>query len=72
TDINDDNSQLKLTFIDRGMPYDPLKRDDPDLTLPADERDIGGLGIFMTKKSVDDISYEYRDGCNILVVKKNL
>ena len=72
TDINDDNSQLKLTFIDRGMPYDPLKRDDPDLTLPADERDIGGLGIFMTKKSVDDIFYEYRDGCNILVVKKNL
>ena len=61
---------VKVTFTDAGVPYDPLKKEDPDVTLSAAEREIGGLGIFITKKSVDDISYEYRDGENILTVKK--
>ena len=61
---------VKVTFTDSGVPYDPLKKEDPDVTLCAAEREIGGLGIFITKKSVDDISYEYRDGENILTVKK--
>ena len=61
-----------ITFIDNGVPYDPLKNDDPDTTLSADERDIGGLGIYMVKKSMDDIAYEYKDGHNILKIKKNL
>lgn len=61
-----------ITFIDNGVPYDPLKNDDPDTTLSADEREIGGLGIFMVKKSMDDITYEYKDGQNILTIKKSL
>jgi len=61
-----------ITFIDHGVPYDPLARDDPDVTLSAEERKIGGLGIFMTKKLMDDVAYEYRDGQNILTLRKNL
>lgn len=63
---------VSLTFIDHGIPYDPLKKADPDITLPAEERGIGGLGIFMVKKSMDDIQYEYKDGKNILTIKKNI
>ena len=63
---------VTITFIDHGVPYDPLARKDPDMTLDASEREIGGLGIFMTKKLMDDVSYEYRDGQNILTLKKNL
>ena len=61
-----------ITFIDGGMPYDPLAKADPDTTLSAEERDIGGLGIYMVKKSMDDITYEYKDGQNILKIKKKL
>ena len=61
-----------ITFTDRGMPYDPLAKEDPDVTLPADKREIGGLGIFMTKKMMDEVHYEYRDGRNILTLKKKL
>ena len=61
-----------ITFIDRGVPYDPLAKADPDTTLSAEERAIGGLGIFMVKKSMDDVSYEYRNGQNILTIKKRL
>ena len=61
-----------ITFIDNGVPYDPLAKADPDTTLSAEERDIGGLGIYMVKKSMDDITYEYKDGQNILTIKKNI
>ena len=54
------------------MPYDPLAKADPDTTLSAEEREIGGLGIYMVKKSMDDITYEYKAGQNILTIKKNL
>ena len=60
----------EICFMDSGVPYDPLKKKDPDVTLSAAEREIGGLGIFMAKKSVDDVSYEYREGKNILTLKK--
>ena len=63
---------VTLTFLDRGVPYDPLQREDPDVTLPAEERDIGGLGILLTKKTMDDVAYEYRDGQNILTLKKKI
>ena len=59
-----------ITFIDNGIPYDPLKKADPDTTLSAEEREIGGLGIYMVKKSMDEIAYEYKDGQNILTIKK--
>ena len=71
-ETSNDPATVTITFIDRGVPYDPLKRDDPDVTLPANERAIGGLGIFMTKKIMDDMSYEYKDGQNILRMKKAL
>ena len=61
-----------ITFIDGGVPYDPLKTADPDITLSAEERQIGGLGIYMVKKSMDEITYEYKDGKNILSIKKKL
>lgn len=63
---------VTLTFMDHGVPYDPLAKPDPDISLSAESREIGGLGIFMVKKSMDDISYEYKDGQNILTIKKNL
>lgn len=63
---------VTLTFIDRGVPYDPLAKPDPDTTLSAEEREIGGLGIYMVKKSMDDCGYEYRDGQNIFWIKKRL
>ncbi|MBD5444214.1 MAG: ATP-binding protein [Lachnospiraceae bacterium] len=61
-----------ITFIDNGVPYDPLAKTDPDITLSAEEREIGGLGIYMVKKTMDDITYEYKDGQNILQIKKNI
>ena len=63
---------VTITFIDNGIPYDPLAKEDPDLTLSAEERQIGGLGIYMVKKSMDEITYEYKDGQNILAIKKKL
>ena len=67
-----DPPTVDITFIDQGIPYDPLAKADPDVTLSAEERQIGGLGIFMVKKSMDDVRYEYLDGHNILTLKKGL
>jgi len=71
-EVTPDGSQVSITFIDQGVPYDPLKKADPDIGLPADERQIGGLGIFMVKKTMDDIHYEYINGSNILTIIKSL
>ena len=71
-EVPDSPVSVTITFIDHGVPYDPLARTDPDISLPAEEREIGGLGIFMTKKMMDDVAYEYRDGQNILTLKKIL
>ena len=71
-EVEKDPLAVSITFIDSGHPYNPLEKPDPDVTLPAEKRQIGGLGIFMVKKSVDAIEYEYKDGRNILKIKKNL
>ena len=71
-EVVEDPMAVVITFIDKGVPYDPLKQADPNTTLSAEEREIGGLGIFMVKKTMDDITYEYKDGQNILKIKKNL
>ena len=71
-EFSDDPITVAITFMDHGKPFDPTKKADPDTTLSAEERDIGGLGIFMTKKMMDDVSYEYRDGKNILTIQKNI
>ncbi len=69
-EVEKDPPAISITFIDKGVPYDPLAKEDPDITLSAEERQIGGLGIFMVKKSMDSIDYEYKDGQNILHIRK--
>ena len=63
---------ISITFMDNGKPFDPTQKLDPNVTLSADERQIGGLGIFMTKKIMDDVIYEYVSGKNILTLKKGI
>ena len=60
-----------LRFTDNGRPYDPTQQSDPDTTLGAEEREIGGLGIFMVKKTMDRIAYSYTDGMNVLTIEKS-
>ena len=62
---------VAITFIDSGKPYNPLKKADPDISLSASEREIGGLGIFMAKKLTDEISYLHQDGKNKLTIVKH-
>ncbi len=64
-------NRITLVFVDNGSPYNPLDKEDPDTTLSADEREIGGLGIFMVKKTMDDVIYEYSEGMNRLTMKKS-
>ena len=70
-EILPDSKTLKVTFKDSGTPYDPLKKVDPDVTLGVEDRQIGGLGIYMVKKSMDKVDYEYKDGQNILTIYKD-
>ena len=71
-DFSDDVSEVRMTVSDAGIPYDPLKQEDPDVSLEADERQIGGLGIYLVKQLMDEVSYEYRGGMNILRIRKIL
>ena len=71
-EMTPDPLSVDITFIDKGVPYNPLAKADPDITLSAEKRQIGGLGIFMVKKSMADVKYEYLDGHNILTLKKGL
>lgn len=65
-------SAIEFSFTDSGVPFNPLEKEDPDTTLSADERPIGGLGIFLVKQMMDDVRYRYEDGQNILTAIKNL
>ena len=67
-----DPLSVVITFIDGGVPYDPLAAADPDTSLSAEERGVGGLGIFMVKKSMDEITYRYEGGKNILSIRKKI
>lgn len=71
-DVEDAPPCAVIRFADRGKPYDPLSREDPDVTLGIEERQIGGLGIYMVKKSMDEVSYAHEDGQNILTIRKLL
>ena len=71
-DFDESVGNVKVILIDSGIPYNPLEKPDPDITLGAMEREIGGLGIFMVKKNVDDIKYLYSDGKNILTLYKSI
>lgn len=68
----EDRKSVHISFIDTGIPYNPLEREDPDITLSAEKREIGGLGIYMVKKSMDSVEYQYENGHNILTIKKDI
>ena len=61
---------IALTFIDSGVPYDPLAKEDPDLTLSLEERPIGGLGVYMARQCMDEMTYRREDGKNVTTVRK--
>lgn len=69
-EITEKDKEVRITFKDSGIPFNPLDKKDPDIKLKAKERTPGGLGIYMTKKVMDDIQYEYTDNKNILTVRK--
>ena len=62
---------VQLMFLDSGVPYDPLTRQDPDISAEIEERKEGGLGIFLVRKTMDDMKYEYKDGQNCLTIRKS-
>ena len=72
--IGFDEESRAITFrmTDKGIPFDPLKKPDPDISLSADEREIGGLGIFITKKTMDSLTYTYENNENILTMIKKI
>ena len=71
-EVDEDPMAVIITFIDNGKPYDPLAGKDPDISLSAEDREIGGLGVFLVKKTMDEITYEYKNGQNILKIRKNM
>ena len=71
-DYEFDGAMATIRFTDSGVPYNPMEKPDPDVTLPAEERGIGGLGIFLVKKSMDEMFYEFKDGQNILTIRKRI
>ena len=70
--LSEADGVVTLVFADAGIPYDPLQREDPDVTLSAEERKIGGLGILLVKKNMDEVSYSYENGRNVLTLKKRI
>ena len=63
---------FSITFIDRGIPFNPLEKEEPDTSLGVEERAIGGLGIFLVRKTMDDVAYRFEDGANHLTLKKKI
>ncbi|MBR5165866.1 MAG: ATP-binding protein [Ruminococcus sp.] len=69
-DVSQEPAGVTVTLIDSGVPFDPLAKPDPNVANTLEDQKIGGLGIFMVKKSMDEVTYDYREGCNILTIKK--
>ena len=67
--LNDDTT-LSITFRDGGVPFNPLEKNEPDISLPLEEREIGGLGIFLTQQMMDVVSYDYLNNENVLTINK--
>lgn len=65
-ETTNDGKSIRIILRDAGTPFDPLDKPDPDITLSVEERQIGGLGIFLCKQIMDEVSYAYEGGCNIL------
>ena len=71
-DFDPETRTVSLIFEDNGIPYNPLEKEDPDITLSAKERKVGGLGIFLVKKTMDSMEYERRDDRNIVTIRKKI
>ncbi|MDE6738734.1 MAG: ATP-binding protein [Lachnospiraceae bacterium] len=71
-EIGGETPKITIQFVDAGTPFDPLAREDADISLSAEERSIGGLGILMIKKLMDEVTYCYEEGKNILTIVKYL
>lgn len=71
-DVLENPKRISISFIDNGIPYNPLDKKDPDTEVSAEDRDIGGLGIYLVKKTMDEVTYIYENGNNILTLKKNI
>ena len=71
-DFEEETRNVTIQMTDKGVAFDPLKKPDPDITLSAEEREIGGLGIFITKKTMDLVTYAYENGENILTMRKKI
>ena len=70
--VEQDPLRVQVQFVDSGVPFNPLAKKDADITLSAEERNIGGLGILMVKRSMDAVEYAYSEGRNILTLTKHL
>ncbi len=70
--VGKSGDMAEITFTDSGRPYNPLAKPDPDVTLSAEERDIGGLGVYIVKKTMDEVSYDYRGDRNIFTMRKRI
>ena len=71
-DFDDATRTVTISFEDSGMPFDPLMQEEPDITLPAEQRQIGGLGIFLVKKTMDDMRYQRQGDKNVLTIEKRI
>ena len=71
-DHDAENRTAEITFRDRGVPFDPLQKEDPDTTLTAEQREIGGLGIFLVRKTMDAMKYRREGGSNVLTIRKKI
>jgi serine/threonine-protein kinase RsbW len=69
--LSGNKQELVITLTDDGMPYDPTQKSDPDIELPAQQRQVGGLGIFLIRKIMDKVEYERKDNKNIFILTKN-
>lgn len=70
--INNEPKSISICFIDSGAPYNPLEKTDPDITLSSEDRKIGGLGIYIVKKCMDQVLYEHKDDKNNFTIRKKL
>lgn len=68
--VSTEPARLTVSFADSGKPFNPLEKPDPDVTLSSEERSIGGLGIFLVKKYMSSVNYDYKDGKNILTLTR--
>ena len=71
-DYDAEGGAVLITFRDRGTPFNPLEREEPDTGLSAEEREIGGLGIFLVRKTMDGMEYRREDGANVLTLRKKI